>query len=279
MLVSKYFDHIPLHRLSRIYGRDGVVIDRSTMAGWVGQREKLFDPLVAALGRYVLAGEKVHADDTPVGGRARSRPGPHQDRSLVGLRARRLAGWQHRTACGLVSLLAQRRGEHPQAHLASYSGILQADAYGGYGKIYSSGHVVGASCWAHARRPFSDLHESQGFVPGSIAEQALQRIAALYAIEAQIRGQPPGVRRQVRQAPLRDVAMSKLPMSRRPSRSGRRPLRASSQRGDTVTFNDREGRNVTGVIVRINQRTAALGTGDGETWRVPFHVLRHVLEV
>ncbi|WP_443082810.1 IS66 family transposase, partial [Variovorax sp. WDL1] len=61
VLVSKYCDHIPLHRLSRIYGRDDVVIDRSTMAGWVGQSEKLFDPLVAALGRYVLAGEKVHA--------------------------------------------------------------------------------------------------------------------------------------------------------------------------------------------------------------------------
>lgn len=66
VLVSKYCDHIPLHRLSRIYGRDRVVIDPSTMAGWVGQSEKLFDPLLAALGRYVLAGEKVHADDTPV---------------------------------------------------------------------------------------------------------------------------------------------------------------------------------------------------------------------
>jgi transposase len=78
--------------------------------------------------------------------------------------------------------------------------ILQADAYGGYGKIYASGRVVEAACWAHARRPFWDLYESQGFVPGSIAEQALRRIAALYAIEAQIRGQPPHVRLQARQA-------------------------------------------------------------------------------
>jgi len=199
VLVSKYCDHIPLHRLSRIYGRDGVVIDRSTMAGWVGQSEKLFDPLVAALGRYVLAGDKVHADDTPVAvldpGRGRTKTG----RLWVYVRDDRPSGNTEPPAAW-YRYSPNRKGEHPQAHLANYSGILQADAYGGYGKIYSSGHVLEASCWAHARRPFWDLHESQGFVPGSIAEQALQRIAALYAIEAQIRGQPPDVRRQVRQA-------------------------------------------------------------------------------
>lgn len=199
VLVSKYCDHIPLHRLSRIYGRDGVVIDPSTMAGWVGQSEKLFDPLVAALERYTLAGEKVHADDTPVAvldpGRGRTKTG----RLWVYVRDDRPAGNMQPPAAW-YRYSPNRKGEHPQAHLANYSGILQADAYGGYGKIYASGRVVEASCWAHARRPFWDLHESQGFVPGSIAEQALQRIAALYAIEAQIRGQPPDVRRQVRQA-------------------------------------------------------------------------------
>ncbi|PNG45977.1 Transposase (plasmid) [Variovorax sp. WDL1] len=199
VLVSKFCDHIPLHRLSRIYGRDGVVIDRSTMAGWVGQSEKLFDPLVAALGRYVLAGEKVHADDTPVAvldpGRGRTKTG----RLWVYVRDDRPAG-NTQPPAAWYRYSPNRKGEHPQAHLANYSGILQADAYSGYGKVYASGHVVEASCWAHARRPFWDLHESQGFAPGSIAEQALQRIAALYAIEAQIRGQPPDVRRQVRQA-------------------------------------------------------------------------------
>ncbi|MGR4871111.1 IS66 family transposase [Variovorax sp. LARHSF232] len=199
VLVSKFCDHIPLHRLSRIYARDGVVIDRSTMAGWVGQSEKLFEPLVAALGRYVLASEKVHADDTPVAvldpGRGRTKTG----RLWVYVRDDRPAGSTQPPAAW-YRYSPNRKGEHPQAHLANYSGILQADAYGGYGKIYAGGRVVEASCWAHARRPFWDLHESQGFAPGSIAEQALQRIAALYAIEAQIRGQPPDVRRQVRQA-------------------------------------------------------------------------------
>ena len=199
VLVSKYCDHIPLHRLSRIYGRDGVVIDPSTMAGWVGQSEKLFDPLVAALGRYVLAGGKVHADDTPVAvldpGRGRTKTG----RLWVYVRDDRPAGSTQPPAAW-YRYSPNRRGEHPQAHLANYSGILQADAYGGYGKIYAGGHVIEAACWAHARRPFWDLHESQGFVPGSIAHQALQRIAALYAIEAQIRDQPPDVRCRVRQA-------------------------------------------------------------------------------
>jgi transposase len=199
VLVSKYCDHTPLHRLSRIYGRDGVEIDRSTMASWVGQCEKLFEPLVDALGRYTLAGEKVHADDTPVAvldpGRGRTKTG----RLWVYVRDDRPAG-NAQPPAAWYRYSPNRKGEHPQAHLADYSGILQADAYGGYGKIYARGCVVEAACWAHARRPFWDLHESQGKVAGSIAHQALQRIAALYAIEAQIRGQPPDVRRRVRQA-------------------------------------------------------------------------------
>lgn len=199
VLVSKYCDHIPLHRLGRIYGRDGVVIDRSTMAGWVGQSEKLLDPLVAALGRYTLAAQKVHADDTPVAvldpGRGRTKTG----RLWVYVRDDR-ASASTAPPSAWYRYSPNRKGEHPQAHLANYSGILQADAYGGYGKIYQGGKVMEAACWAHARRPFWDLHESQGKVAGSIAHQALQRIAALYAIEAQIRGQPPDVRREVRQA-------------------------------------------------------------------------------
>ncbi|MDM0071646.1 IS66 family transposase [Variovorax sp. J31P207] len=212
VLVSKYCDHIPLHRLSRIYGRDGVAVDRSTMAGWVGQSEKLLDPLVAALGRYTLASAKVHADDTPVAvldpGRGRTKTG----RLWVYVRDDRPAASAEPPAAW-YRYSPSRRGEHPQAHLKNYSGILQADAYGGYTRIYAGGQVIEAACWAHARRPFWDLHESQGFVAGSIAHQALQRIAALYAIEAQIRGQPPEVRCRVRQAragPLLDELRSWL---------------------------------------------------------------------
>ena len=135
VLVSKYCDHIPLHRLSRIHARDGVCIDPSTYGGWVEQSDALLDPLVAALGRYALAGVKVHADDTPVPvldpGRGRTKTG----RLWVYVRDDRPAASTEPPAAW-YRYSPNRKGEHPQDHLKDYSGILQADAYGGYGKIY-----------------------------------------------------------------------------------------------------------------------------------------------
>ena len=198
VLVSKYCDHIPLHRLARIHAREGVVFDPSTYGGWVEQSHALLDPLVAALGRYTLASAKVHADDTPVPvldpGRGRTKTG----RLWVYVRDDRPAGSTEPPAAW-YRYSPNREGEHPQDHLKHYRGILQADAYAGYGKIYASGRVDEAACWAHARRPFWDMYENQGRVSGSIADQALQRIAALYAIEAEIRGRPPDIRRRERQ--------------------------------------------------------------------------------
>jgi len=199
VFVSKYCDHAPLHRLSGIYAREGVAIDRSTMAGWVAQCEALLDPLVAALGRYVLAGEKVHADDTPVPVLAPGRGKTKTGRLWVYVRDDRPAASTDAPAAW-YRYSPDRKGEHPQAHLAQYRGILQADAYGGYGKIYATGDVMEAACWAHARRGFWDIYEDDKADQQTVAEQALRRIAALYAIEAQIRGRPPEIRRQVRQA-------------------------------------------------------------------------------
>jgi hypothetical protein len=171
----------------------------STYGGWVEQCFDLTDPLVAALGRYALAGVKVHADDRPVPvldpGRGRTKMG----RLWVYVRDDRPAGSGEPPAAW-YQYTPNRKGEHPQRHLKDFSGILQADAYGGYGKIYATGRVDEALCWAHARRPFWEMYDTEGPVAGSIADQALQRIAALYAIEAEIRGQPPDVRRRVRQA-------------------------------------------------------------------------------
>jgi transposase len=199
VMVSKYCDHTPLYRQSGIYAREGVHIDRSTMAGWVDQGDALLDPLVAALGRYALAGQKVHADDTPVKvldpGRGRTKTG----RLWVYVRDDRPAASRDAPAVWF-RYSPDRKGEHPQRHLNSFRGTLQADAYGGWGKLYESGRIQEAACWAHARRPFWDLHLSLGRAPGTLAEQALQRIAALYKIEADIRGQPPEERRRQRQA-------------------------------------------------------------------------------
>lgn len=197
VMVSKYCDHLPLHRLSRIFAREGVPIERATMAGWVEQVHTLLEPLVAALGRHVLQGAKVHADDTPVKVLA-----PGRGKTLTG----RL--WVYvrddRPSAGTAAPAAwfryspDRKGEHPRAHLRGFGGILQADAYAGWGGLYEQG-VTEAACWAHARRPWWDLYEQHRDDDG-LAAQALRRIRALYAIEADIRGRPPHVRRAQRQA-------------------------------------------------------------------------------
>ncbi len=198
VLVAKYCDHLPLYRQSGIYARSGVELDRSTLAGWVDQAGQLLDPLVAALGRYTLAAAKLHADDTPVPvlqpGRGKTKTG----RLWVYVRDDRAAGSSEPPAAW-YQYTPDRKGEHPQRHLRHYRGILQADAYGGWGKLYS-GQITEAACWAHARRPWWDLYLSSGRDETSIAAQALRRIAELYAVERDIRGQAPEVRRAQRQA-------------------------------------------------------------------------------
>ena len=197
VMVAKYCDHTPLYRQSRIYARDGVDIERSTMVGWVGQGDKSIEPLAAALGRYTLAGTKVHADDTPVPvldpGRGRTKTG----RLWVYVRDDRPCASKDAPAVWF-EYSPDRGGEHPRKHLEHYRGILQADAYAGYDKLYASGRVVHAACMAHARRYYWDVYETQNRAPGSVAEQALQRIAKLYEIEADIRGRPPDERRRER---------------------------------------------------------------------------------
>jgi transposase len=199
VMVSKYCDHIPLYRQSGIYARDGVEIDRSTMTGWVDRGDQLLDPLVAALGRYTLAAAKLHADDTPVPvlspGLGKTKTG----RLWVYVRDDRPAGSKDAPAAW-YQYSPDRKGEHPQRHLKAFKGVLQADAYAGWSRLYDAGHVTEAACWAHARRPWWDLYLSTGKAEDSLAAQALRRIAALYAVEKDIRGQPPDIRRAQRQA-------------------------------------------------------------------------------
>ena len=204
VMVAKYCDHLPLYRQSRIYARQGVDIERSTMVGWVGQGDELLEPLAAALGRYTLGADKVHADDTPVPvldpGRGRTKTG----RLWVYVRDDRPCG-SHDPPAVWFQYSPDRGGQHPREHLKRYRGILQADAYSGYAKLFDSGQLVHAACMAHARRYYWDVYEAQKRAPGSVAEQALQRIAKLYEIEADIRGHPPDERRRQRRqraAPL-----------------------------------------------------------------------------
>lgn len=199
VMVAKYCDHIPLYRQSGIYARERVEIDRSTMSGWVEQCEQLFDPLVAALGRYVMAAQKVHADDTPVKVLQPGAGKTKQGRLWVYVRDDRPAA-NVAPPAAWFRYSPNRKGEHPRAHLKGFRGTLQADAYGGWNGIYASGAVIEAACWAHARRPWWDLYCESGRSEDSIAAQALGRIRELYAIEQEIRGRPPDYRREQRQA-------------------------------------------------------------------------------
>jgi transposase len=195
VLVAKYCDHLPLYRQAEIYARDGIDLDRSTMADWVGQTAALMRPLVGAVGAHVMAAERVHADDTTVPvldpGRGKTKTGRlwcyvRDDRPFAG----------QAPPAVLYCYSPDRKGEHPRTHLAPFRGILQADGYAGYAGLYDRG-VTEAACWAHVRRKFFDVHAA---TQSTLAQEALQRIAALYAVEATIRGQPPEIRLRVRQA-------------------------------------------------------------------------------
>ena len=195
VLVAKYCDHLPLYRQAEIYARDGIDLDRSTMADWVGQTSTLVSPLVDALGMHVMAAERVHADDTTVPVLDPGRGSTKTGRLWCYVRDDRPFGGDAAPAV-LYRYSPDRKGEHPRTHLESFRGILQADGYAGYAGLYERG-VIAAACWAHVRRKFFDVHAA---TQSPLAHEALQRIAALYAIEATIRRQPPDLRLRVRQA-------------------------------------------------------------------------------
>ena len=190
VLVSKYCDHLPLYRQSGIYAREGVSLERSTLAGWVGQCSALLRPLAQRLRTYVMAGDKVHADDTPVPVLAPGNGKTKTGRLWVYVRDDRPAG-STTPAALWFAYSPNRKGEHPQGHLQSFKGIVQADAFAGFDALYAQGDKTEAGCWAHARRKFYELHQAQS---SPIAAEALRRIAALYAIETELRGKPPDIR-------------------------------------------------------------------------------------
>ena len=198
VLVSKYADHLPLYRQSQIFARDGIDLDRSTLADWVGGASALLSPLIEALRRYVMSAEKLHADDTPVPVLAPGRGTTKQGRLWTYVRDDRPAGAQEPPAV-LMRYSPDRKGERPEQHLTTFVGVLQADGYAGFKGLYDrpKNPLIEAACWAHARRKFFDLHAANG---SPVAAEALARIGELYAIEDEIRGKPPDERREVRQA-------------------------------------------------------------------------------
>jgi transposase len=201
VLTAKFCDHLPMYRQSEIYAREGVDLDRSTLARWAGEASALVAPLVEALRRYVLAAEKLHGDDTPVPVLAPGNGKTRTGRLWTYVRDDRPAGSEDAPAAWFA-YSPDRKGEHPQRHLKDFKGILQADAYAGFDKLYEDGSIFEAPCMAHIRRKFFDLMEAQR---SPIATEAVQRIAPLYAIEKQIRGRSPAERQQIRDARARPL--------------------------------------------------------------------------
>jgi transposase len=201
ILVGKYGDHLPLYRQAEIFAREGIDLDRSLLADWVGTSAALLAPLTEALRAHVFAAEVVHGDDTPIPVLAPGRGKTKTGRFWTYVRDERPAAGQVAPAVWFA-YSPDRKGQHPQRHLDDFTGVLQADGYSGFLKIYEKGEVKEASCWAHVRRYFFDLHESQ---KSPIAAEALERIAALYAVESDIRGRPADLRRDVRCARSRPL--------------------------------------------------------------------------
>jgi transposase len=201
VLVSKFADHQPLYRQSEIFAREGIDLDRSTLAGWVGAASELVASLVDEIRKHVLAGSKVYGDDTPVPvlapGNGRTKTG----RLWTYVRDDRPAA-QTTAPAVWFAYSEDRKGEHPRRHLKDFSGALQADAYSGLHHLYDDGRIYEVACWAHARRKFHDIHVTHR---SPITTEALNRIGALYGIEEQVRGKPPDLRCSVRQAQSKPI--------------------------------------------------------------------------
>jgi hypothetical protein len=184
-----------------MYARQDVELERSTLADWVGGSSRLLEPLIEALRRYVTSASKLHADDTPVPVLAPGNGKTKTGRLWTYVRDDRPAGDRAAPAVWFA-YSPDRKGEHPERHLREFGGTLQADAYAGFQQLYENGRIQEAACWAHVRRKFFDLQEAHA---SPVAREALERIAALYGIEKEIRGLPAEERQQIRNARARPL--------------------------------------------------------------------------
>jgi transposase len=200
VLVSKYCDHTPLHRQSVIYAREGVELDRATLADWVGQAEFLLSPLAEAIGRHVRTGSVLHADDTTVPVLAPGEGKTRTARLWVAVRDER--PWGSDVPPAAFYLYApDRKGIRAEALLGTCHGFLHADGYAGFERLFQpitpggDPPLIEVFCWSHVRRKFYDVHHA---TTSPIALEALERIAALFAIDSSVRGRPPEQRAAVR---------------------------------------------------------------------------------
>lgn len=199
VLVGKYCDHLPLYRQSEIYARDKVDLHRSTLTDWVGRSTALMEPLAAHIGKLVRAGPALFADDTPVKMQAKGKAQTARLWSYV----RDERPWCGQTPpCVWYQFSVDRKGEHPSSHLKGYKGVIHADGFTGFNGLFGTDRASEQACMVHVRRKFVDIYESEG---SAIAEAAIKRIAALYAVEKEARYQPIDARIALRQAKAKPV--------------------------------------------------------------------------
>jgi transposase len=213
VVVGKYLDGLPLYRQSTILLREGVEIERATLADWVGHVAWWVAPLAELIGAHVLAAPVLHTDDTPIAVLAPGNGKTRTGRLWAYVLDER--PWQGgRAPAAYYRFSPDRKGERPRDHLALFRGVIQADAFAGYEALARSAveragrgppRLTHAACWAHARRKFYDVFEA---TKSPIAEEALKRIGELYAIEAEIAGHPADTRlaaRRTRAVPILDA--------------------------------------------------------------------------
>jgi len=196
ILAGKYGAHLPLNRQSELFAREGVELDVSTLADWVGAAAATLMPLRDAIEKHAHAAERLHVDDTtvPVLAKNKCRTG----RLWTHVRDDRPFGGKAAPAA-VFYYSPTREGKYAEQQLAAYTGICQADAYAGFNGLFTAGRqpgpIIEAACWAHSRRKFFELARLRKM---PIAIEAVTRIDALFAIEREINGQPPALRLAVR---------------------------------------------------------------------------------
>ena len=206
VLISKFDDHLPLYRQNEIIARMGADIPRSTLADWCGRSMRILQPVIDRIEASVLGSDILHADDTPIRVLAPERRAKGIGKGVM---QGRIWGyvcdqrpWAGTAPPGVLYRYAPNwKAEHVLAHLGSASGILQADAYKGYAKLYEpvadgEPRFREAACFAHWRRDFHDIWTSQ---KSEIAHEALGRIGQLYDIAREIAGKPADIRQAIRQ--------------------------------------------------------------------------------
>jgi len=206
ILASKFLLHQPLNRQSETYAREGVEIDVSTLAGWIGASVATLDPILEAIRRHVFTAERLHVDDTIVPVLAKSKT--ITGRIWTYVRDDRPFGGKHPPAA-LFYYSRTRSGDYPRAHLTGWAGIMQADAFAGFNQLYEPRRqptpIIEAACWSHGRRKFFDFAK---LTKAPIACEAVRRIDELFEIERAINGCAPERRLALRQEQSRPLVLA-----------------------------------------------------------------------